>query len=227
MGGFVAVVLLQDLHELENSLRVDGISRIAGVDEVGRGPLAGPVVAAAVIFSGETHIRGVRDSKLVPPKLREILYEEIFSKALSVGVGFSSVAEIDRMNILQASLLAMKRALTSLSLIPNYILIDGNQTLPNVPTPQQAIVQGDRRCFSIAAASIVAKVHRDRIMREYHQQYPEYGFDRHKGYCTPGHIEALKRYGRCEIHRRSFQVKELLDLFVDSPAPTLKSVAGA
>lgn len=201
---------------LERILWEMGARRVAGVDEAGRGPLAGPVVAAAVIFTAETAIPGVNDSKLVPPKEREALYDEIMARAFSVGVGEASVEEIDRLNILQASFLAMKRAIAGLSEIPDYLLIDGNQTLPDTFIPQLAIIQGDRRCFSIAAASIIAKVHRDRIMAKYHEQYPQYRFDLHKGYCTRRHIEAIKLYGRCEIHRRSFQIREIVDLFDES-----------
>jgi ribonuclease HII len=208
---------VHSFYWLERILWEMGMRRVAGVDEVGRGPLAGPVVAAAVMFPGETFISGVNDSKLVPPEQREALYNEIMAKADSVGVGEASVEEIDRLNILQASFLAMNRAIAELSFVPDYLLVDGNMPLPNTFIPQLSLIQGDGRCFSIAAASLMAKVHRDRLMRQYHEQYPEYGFDHHKGYGTRGHVEALKLYGRCAIHRRTFQVKEILDLFDDDP----------
>jgi ribonuclease HII len=209
----VEIDRLHALYKFEQTLWRQGFKCVAGVDEVGRGPLAGPVVAAAVVFPGEILISGVNDSKLVPADKREDLCQAIRAQAASVGVGEASVEEIDRFNILQATFLAMRRALSDLSIIPDYLLIDGNQPVPDTVIPQQSIVHGDGLCFSIAAASIVAKVHRDRIMKEYHQVYPQYGFDRHKGYGTRRHVEALKLYGSCEIHRRSFHVKEIFDLF--------------
>jgi ribonuclease HII len=209
----VEIDRLHALFKLERSLWQQGFGQVAGVDEAGRGPLAGPVVAAAVIFSGEVFIPGVNDSKLVPANKREELFETIWDQAAGVGVGEASVAEIDTLNILQASFLAMRRAIMGLSITPDYLLIDGNQTLPGTAILQQTLVHGDGLCFSIAAASIIAKVHRDRIMRDHHQRFPQYGFDQHKGYCTRRHVEAIKLHGRSEIHRRSFHVKEIIDLF--------------
>jgi len=194
------------LLEMENKLRSAGYRLIAGVDEVGRGPLAGPVVAAAVVFPDNLFIPGINDSKLLSPQKREILSGLINEKALAFGIGQCSPALIDEINILQASLLAMRRAVDNLGLSPNYLLIDGRYTLPDYSGSQQAVIKGDRRCFSIAAASIIAKVERDRIMVEYHRAYPEYGFDRHKGYPTKAHREAIIKYGYCDIHRRSFKV---------------------
>jgi ribonuclease HII len=184
-----------------------GFRRVAGIDEAGRGPLAGPVVAAAVIFPVGGFIDGVDDSKRLSPRKREILIDRIREKALFVGIGQCSPAEIDEMNILQASLEAMKRAVDTLPRSPDHLLIDGRWELPGYQGSQEAVVKGDQSCFSVAAASIVAKVTRDRIMREYHAIYPQYGFDRHKGYPSKTHREAIKKYGYCDIHRRSFKVK--------------------
>ena len=179
---------------------------VAGIDEAGRGPLAGPVVAAAVIFPKGTYISGVDDSKKVSANKRELLYTEIMNTSYSVGVGVVSEKEIDRTNILQATFQAMHKALEVLTVHPQFILVDGRE-LPGSPCSQNAIVGGDSRSFSIAAASIVAKVTRDRIMSDYDQQFPEYGFARHKGYATSEHRAALAKYGPCDIHRRSFAWK--------------------
>lgn len=184
-----------------------GLSRVAGVDEAGRGPLAGPVVAAAVIFPKETFIAGINDSKLLSPSRREALYDRIVGEALNMGIGQASSVEIDRYNILQASLLAMRRAVANLTVNAEFILVDGLWTIPEATVGQKAIVRGDQTSFSIAAASIIAKVHRDRLMREYHSLYPQYSFDRHKGYPTRAHIAAIEKYGLCQIHRRSFKIK--------------------
>ncbi len=200
-----------DFFWLERDLWAAGKHAIAGIDEAGRGPLAGPVVAAAVIFPGEVDLPGINDSKLLTPRTRERLYHQISCQARCVGIGAASVAEIDAFNILQASFLAMKRAVGNLSVKPDYLLVDGNLPLPHCDIQQQAIVRGDRRCFSIAAASIIAKVHRDRLMSEYHEQFPQYQFDRHKGYGTGLHVEAIRRHGRCPLHRQSFHVKALLE----------------
>ncbi|MCX6639260.1 MAG: ribonuclease HII [bacterium] len=198
---------IEALFKLERELWFQGIRNIAGIDEAGRGPLAGPVVAAAVIFNREVFIPGVNDSKLLTAKRRNQLFDRILSEADAVAVGQASPEEIDSMNILQASLLAMRRAVDNLPLQPEYLLIDGCWTLPNCPHAQMALVKGDRRSFSISAASIVAKVVRDRQMLEFHQDYPQYGFDRHKGYPTRDHVTAINKYGYCDIHRRSFKVK--------------------
>ena len=176
---------------------------IAGVDEAGRGPLAGPVVAAAVILDGGRRIRGLNDSKLLTAAVRERLYDEIRAKALCCAVGEATVEEIDTLNILQATLLAMRRAIEGLRLKPAKVLIDGNQ-LPVLRIPAEAIIGGDASVKSISAASILAKVHRDRLCLALHALHPEYGFDAHKGYGTPMHLAALKQHGACAIHRRSF-----------------------
>ncbi|ROR01618.1 ribonuclease HII [Desulfosoma caldarium] len=180
-----------------------GFRLLAGVDEVGRGPLAGPVVAAAVILPEGMDLPGVVDSKRVPPARREELAKTIRQAAVSVGVGLVDAEEIDRTNILRASLKAMVRAIRSLDVTPDFVLIDGPYTLP-LSIPQRSIIKGDALSLSIAAASIVAKVHRDQLMLTYHEQYPFYGFARHKGYPTREHLRALRRFGPCPIHRRSF-----------------------
>lgn len=176
---------------------------IAGVDEVGRGPLAGPVVAAAVILNPQVQIAGLRDSKKLTPKRREMLYAEIMMHASAVSVGRAEAVEIDQINILQASLLAMKRAVLGLSITPEQVLVDG-RFCPDIPFPCKAIIKGDMTEPAISAASIVAKVLRDREMVECDVQYPGYGFARHSGYPTPQHLQALKTQGVCPIHRRSF-----------------------
>ncbi len=180
-----------------------GHARVAGIDEAGRGPLAGPVVAAAVVVTPEHRIRGVRDSKLLPPERREALFDEIFARALAVGVSIVDHETIDRVNILQATRLAMLDALARLAVPPDFVITDF-VALPDVPCPQKNLVDGDARCASVAAASIVAKVTRDRLMLEHDKQFPEYGFARHKGYATPDHLAALDRFGPCPIHRRTF-----------------------
>jgi ribonuclease HII len=176
---------------------------LAGVDEAGRGPLAGPVVAAAVILDPRQPIRGLADSKVVSPAKRERLHDEILAKALCVHIANASVAEIDEMNILKATLLAMQRAVQGLRLLPHRVLVDGNR-LPDLPMPARAVVRGDALVQAISAASIVAKVHRDRLCLEMEAQHPGYGFATHKGYPTAEHLAALQRHGPCAIHRRSF-----------------------
>jgi ribonuclease HII len=188
----------------------DGPGLMAGVDEAGRGPMAGPVVAAAVILDDLRPIRGLNDSKQLSPRVRERLYVEIHAKALCFSIASASVDEIDTLNILQATLLAMRRAVEGLRLRPNKVLVDGNQ-LPRLTIAAEAIVQGDAKIKAISAASILAKVYRDRLCQELHQQHPQYGFDDHKGYATPEHLAALKAHGVCPHHRRSFApVRELL-----------------
>jgi len=177
--------------------------RIAGVDEVGRGPLAGDVVAAAVILDPRQPIEGLKDSKLLSEKKREQLFILIQERALAWALGRASAEEIDNINILQASLLAMKRAVAALSIRPDLALIDGNRC-PALDCPAQAIIGGDRTVAAISAASIIAKVTRDREMLVLHQEYPHYGFDQHKGYPTEKHLAALQAHGPCRIHRRSF-----------------------
>jgi len=176
---------------------------LAGVDEVGRGPLAGDVVAAAVVLDPAQPVQGLRDSKKLTAARREQLYAAIYQQATAVAVGRASVAEIDQVNILQASLLAMRRAVEQLEPQPEYVLVDGNR-LPRWAYPGQAVVKGDSRYACISAASIVAKVVRDREMVLLAQRYPEYQFERHKGYPTAAHLQALQRYGATACHRRSF-----------------------
>ena len=176
---------------------------IAGVDEAGRGPLAGPVVAAAVILDELHPIKGLRDSKTLGPATRERLALEVRGKALCCSVGLASVEEIDRLNILQATLLAMQRAVEGLRLVPHGVLVDGNR-LPLLKVPAQAIVKGDAKVQAISAASIVAKVHRDALLAALHEEYPAYGFAEHKGYPTAAHLAALRAHGACVAHRRSF-----------------------
>ncbi len=176
---------------------------VAGVDEAGRGPLAGPVVAAAVILDDLKRIAGLADSKVLTALRRERLADEIRAKALCVSVGEASVEEIDRLNILQATLLAMRRAVEGLRLVPQQVLVDGNR-LPVLKMPAEAIVKGDAKVPAISAASIIAKVERDRLCTELHLQWPQYGFDGHKGYPTPEHLEALRAHGACPAHRRSY-----------------------
>ena len=194
---------------LENTLRRRGFARVAGVDEVGRGCLAGPVVAAAVVLDPERFIAGLRDSKLLTPARRERLYARIV-RAGSWTLAAVEPPDIDRVNIHRASLDAMRQAVLALVPPPDFVLVDGFE-VPDLPVPQQRIVGGDRRCSAIAAASIVAKVTRDRQMRELHAQDPRYGFDSHKGYATRAHLEALGRYGYSAAHRRSFRPRSLLD----------------
>lgn len=179
---------------------------IAGVDEVGRGPLAGPVVAAAVILPDGFDILGVNDSKKLSEKRREELYDEILKNAVAWNIGLRDHAAIDRINILEATKEAMEDAVTGLATRPDHILIDA-LTLPSVEIPQTGLIKGDSESVSIAAASIVAKVTRDRMMVKYHETYPGYAFDRNKGYGTKAHYEGLDRLGVCEIHRRSFLAK--------------------
>ncbi|MEO6409381.1 MAG: ribonuclease HII [Burkholderiaceae bacterium] len=176
---------------------------IAGVDEAGRGPLAGAVVAAAVILDERRPIRGLNDSKLLSQRERERLYDQIRARALCCSVAEASVEEIDRINILQATLLAMRRAVEGLRLRPLRVLIDGNQ-LPSLDVEAQAFVRGDARVRAIAAASILAKVHRDRLLVALHERHPQYGFCDHKGYATARHLAALREHGACSEHRRTF-----------------------
>lgn len=192
------------MRTLENSLKEQGFSRIVGIDEAGRGPLAGPVVAAAVCIVPEAFSNEIRDSKLLSPRKRELAYEEILGTCL-VGLGQATVHEIDQLNILQATFLAMRRALDDLGDRPDICLIDGNLEVPGLPWAQKAIVGGDRLSISIAAASIVAKVERDRIMAGYHEVYPLYNFGQNKGYATKEHRQAIEKYGRCPLHRDSFK----------------------
>jgi ribonuclease HII len=181
----------------------DAPGLVAGVDEAGRGPLAGPVVAAAVILDELQPIPGLADSKKLSPKTRERLFDEIRAKALCCCIAEASVEEIDRLNILQATLLAMRRAVEGLRLRPHRVLVDGNR-LPTLSVPAEAIVQGDSKVQAISAASILAKVYRDRLCAQLHASHPQYGFDSHKGYGTQAHMAALREHGACAEHRRSF-----------------------
>ena len=177
---------------------------VCGVDEAGRGPLAGPVYAAAVVLDPERPIRGLKDSKVLLREVREELSAKIFERAKAWYIAYATVAEIDTLNILGASMLAMKRAVAGLGFQPEETLIDGNR-LPDIPGNVRCIVRGDAKNRSISAASILAKTARDAEMCRLHQQFPLYGFDQHKGYATPEHLGALKEFGACEIHRRSFE----------------------
>ena len=198
------------MRTLENALRRVGFVHVAGVDEVGRGCLAGPVVAAAVVLHPDRHIAGVCDSKLVPAAERERLYSRILDSAVAWAVAAADPAEIDRINIHQASLRAMQRAILALAPLPDVVLVDAFR-VPEIPMAQRGVLHGDRRCSAIAAASIVAKVTRDRQMLELHGRDPRYGFDRHKGYATADHLEAVARFGYSEVHRRSFRPPTLFD----------------
>jgi len=195
----------------EKLARKDGAQAIAGIDEAGRGPLAGPVVAAAVILPLEFDLPGLDDSKKLSAKKREQLYPLIRQQALAVGVGVSRADEIDQINILQATLKGMTRAVGRLSIPPDYLLIDGITPVP-LNIPQKTIKKGDSRSLSIAAASVIAKVVRDRIMVSYHKLFPEYGFAGHKGYGSQQHRDTIARIGPCVCHRRSFRgVREHCD----------------
>lgn len=196
---------LQVLKEFEAAARQEGYSIIAGIDEAGRGPLAGPVVAAACIIPEDLFIPGINDSKQLTPKVRRELFEALKSDSrIHYGVGIISHEEIDKINILQATKKAMLQAIDQLPSMPDYLLVDGLQLQhPNIPSKK--IVQGDCKSYLIAAASIIAKETRDGLMHKYHEQWPEYGFNQHKGYGTPEHLDAIVRLGPCPIHRLSFE----------------------
>jgi len=200
-----------DLYQHDKSLREKGFQRIAGIDEAGRGPLAGPVVAAAVVLQKNVRIDRLRDSKKVPAKERESLFSEISHYSEDIGVGIVSPEEIDRVNILRATRQAMQLAVENLSQPPDILVIDA-LFLSSVPIQQIAITKGESISASVAAASIVAKCIRDKIMVEYHGQYPDYNFKRHKGYSTREHLEMLKLHGPCPIHRKSFHRVMSLEL---------------
>ncbi|MDI6753187.1 MAG: ribonuclease HII [Thermodesulfobacteriota bacterium] len=192
------------MEPFEEEVRSQGYRVIAGVDEAGRGPLAGPVVAAAVVLSSAGILQGIDDSKRLSAEQRKKIYPLILKQGAAVGVGIIGVKDIDRLNILQASLKAMELAVENLQLSPDFLLIDGIHSI-NLPLAQRAIPKGDQRCQSIAAASIVAKVTRDRLMLGYHKEYPQYNFARHKGYGTKEHLQAILQHGCCPIHRQSFK----------------------
>lgn len=203
---------MQTVHpdlEFEHLIWQENIRFIAGIDEAGRGPLAGPVTAAAVIFEPYAYIEGVRDSKQLTALQREELFGHIIDKALVYSIGMVDNVEIDRINIRQATFKAMRMAIGSLGQNPDYLLIDGEE-LPDKLYPQEALIKGDDRSFTIAAASILAKVSRDRLMIDYHRQYPQYGFDQNKGYGTAQHREMILKYGPCPLHRQSF-LKKILE----------------
>lgn len=192
----------------ENELAMQGYKNICGVDEAGRGPLAGPVCAAAVILKPNDIIEGVNDSKKLSEKKREMLYDVIKERALSYSIAFATVEEIEEMNILNATMLAMKRAVEGLKIPADYAIIDGNKT-PQLEIPCNYVIKGDAKSMSIASASILAKVTRDRLLLEYAEQYPQYHFEKHKGYGTKVHREALIEHGACPVHRKSFLKKIL------------------
>jgi len=193
----------RDLFFFERKLTMRGFKAIAGIDEAGRGPLAGPVVASAVILKIGDEITGLTDSKKLSPEKRDYLFGEIQRRAVAIGTGISEADEVDRVNILQATLLAMQRAVDNLPIRPDHLIIDGITPLPT-KTPQETIKKGDSLSYSIAAASIIAKVTRDRLMVEYDKKYPHYGFAGHKGYGSRLHMEAIARHKPCPIHRKTF-----------------------
>ena len=204
------MVKVRAFRTLENALRRMGFVYVAGVDEVGRGCLAGPVVAGAVILDAEHYIPRVCDSKTVTALERERLYGQITRRALAWSVISVEPDEIDRLNIHQASLRAMQRAVLSLAPLPDMVLVDAFQ-IPDIPMAQRGVIHGDSRCTAIAAASIVAKVTRDRLMLDLHGRDPRYGFDRHKGYATREHLDAVSRFGYSDVHRRTFRPPTLVD----------------
>jgi ribonuclease HII len=206
------------MDTFEKLAHLEGYKQIAGIDEAGRGPLAGPVVSAAVIFPVAYKNSKIKDSKKLSARQREELYDIIISEAIAVGVGVADAEIIDRVNILQATFLAMREAVLELSTPPDFLLIDGLHCI-SMQIPQKPLVKGDNRSVSIAAASIIAKVSRDRIMEMYHRQFPQYNFLQNKGYGTKEHCSAVKQFGLCKIHRKSFHIKNfdlnqtILDLF--------------
>ena len=205
---------LQEMQKIEKELYTQGIQSICGIDEAGRGPLAGPVVIASVIMPKESMIEGVNDSKKVSEKKRELLYEKIIEEAIAYGVGIIDQNEIDRVNILNATKEGLTLCIKELEKDlkekgrkiekPDIILVDALTKIDTDGIPYRSIIKGDSKCYSIAAASIIAKVTRDRIMRQWDEVYPKYGFEKHKGYGTKQHIEAIKEYGICPLHRKTF-----------------------
>ena len=200
---------LTNLKEIEKNLHEQGIEYICGIDEAGRGPLAGPVVVAAVIMPKDSMIEGVNDSKKVSEKKREALYDKITEEAIAWGVGIIDQKEIDRINILNATKEGLTQAVSSLEKKPDMIVVDALTGIDTLGIPYTSIIKGDAKCYSIAAASIIAKVTRDRIMRQWDELYPMYGFEKHKGYGTATHIAAIKEHGLCPLHRLSF-VKNII-----------------
>ena len=195
------------LKEMDEEIYINGAKYICGIDEAGRGPLAGPVVVGAVILPENSFIEGVNDSKKISEKKRERVYEEIIKEAISYGVGIIDESKIDEINILQATKEGLTESIKELKIIPDIILVDALRGINTCNIPYKSIIKGDATSYSIAAASIIAKVTRDRLMLKYDEMYPEYGFAKHKGYGTANHISAIKQYGLCPIHRRSFVKK--------------------
>jgi ribonuclease HII len=191
--------------DLEKMLHTKGFDLVCGIDEVGRGPLAGPVVAAAVVLPGGVKIPGLADSKKLLASERERLFAQMVALDIPMSIGIIDHRGIDTMNILRASMMAMRKAVAGLKLPPEIILVDGNQQIPKMTIPQITVIGGDGKCDCIAAASIIAKVTRDRIMTDYERLFPRFSFSCHKGYSTPGHLSELREHGPCEIHRRSFR----------------------
>ncbi len=202
------------MENLENSLHTQGYKAVCGVDEVGRGPLAGPVVAAAVILPHDVKIEGLTDSKKLSPAKRDRIFDEIAQIGLVCAIGILDNEDIDKINILQASLMAMRKAVHDLSEKPDFVIVDGNYPIPKISQPQYAVIGGDALCQSVAAASVVAKVTRDRIMDHYQSLYPSFSFAKHKGYPTAAHIAELKEFGPTDIHRKTFKpVAEVLNQY--------------
>lgn len=195
---------LNVLKEFENKLYSEGLKYIAGIDEAGRGPLAGPVVVGIAIMKPDSFIEGVNDSKKISEKKRELLYEQITNEAIDWSVGIVDQKEIDEINILNATKKALHMAITNLKIKPDRILVDALEHIDTCGIPYTSIIKGDAKVYSISAASIIAKVTRDRMMKEYDEIYPEYGFAGHKGYGTAKHIQAIKTYGPCPLHRKTF-----------------------
>lgn len=191
-------------YEFEKAALNSGFNAVCGVDEAGRGPLAGPVCAAAVILAPDTVIEGLDDSKKLSEKKRERIFDVITEKAISFSVAFGTLEEIESLNILEATFLAMNRAIDGLSVKPDFALIDGNRAPKNIKIPCETVIKGDSKSMSVAAASVLAKVTRDRLMLKYDAEYPQYDFKKHKGYGTKEHTELIKKYGPCEIHRLLF-----------------------
>lgn len=195
---------IKKLKEYEESLYQMGLTYIAGIDEAGRGPLAGPVVVGAVIMKPDSMIEGVNDSKKISEKKREFLYEKITAEAVAWGIGIIDQKEIDEINILNATKKALTMAISNLSTKPEQIVVDALENIDTLGIPYKSIIKGDAKIYSISAASIIAKVTRDRIMKEYDEVYPQYGFAKNKGYGTAQHIQAIKEYGSCPLHRKTF-----------------------
>lgn len=202
-------IRLKELKKIENELQKEQKRKIAGIDEAGRGPLAGPVVIASVIMPEDSMIEGVNDSKKISEKKREILYEKIIKEAISYSAIVVDHKTIDEINILNATKQGLTQSIKELKEKPDLILVDALEHINTCQIPYLSMIKGDAKCYSIAAASIIAKVTRDRIMRQWDEVYPQYGFAKHKGYGTAAHIEAIKKYGLCPIHRRSF-VKNII-----------------